>query len=327
MAERDLYGALGLKRGASDTEIKKSYRKLARELHPDRNPGNATAEERFKEVAYAYQVLSDAKKRKLYDEFGEVGLKEGFDPETFRQYRAWQNAGSTASGGGRGFQGMDEYTSSRGASGGFTFNLDDLLGGRGLNDLFGTRRNRVTRGADLQSEVTLDFVEALKGTEKELAFGGGAAATSPRAVKVRLPAGVKDGGKVRLKGQGAPGPNGGRPGDLILTIHVREHPHFWRQDDDLHLNLPVTALEAYQGSKVRVPTMEGEVTLRIPPGTQSGAKLRLRGKGPPKRGGERGDLIVEVQVRLPEGKTKQIEELLEKLQAEYPADLRADIRL
>lgn len=337
MADKDLYAVLGLSKGASDTDIKKAYRKLARELHPDRNPDNPEAEERFKEVGHAYQVLSDPDKRKLYDEFGEIGLREGFDPDAYRQYQRWQHTGGSPGAQG-GFRVEDIFGGRATGGQGFRFNLDDLFGGLGgagaggaepFGGFGGRRWSRAPqKGRDLESEVRIGFVEALKGTEREMSFSMPGSADGHKTLKVRVPAGVKDGDRIRLKGQGMPGPAGGEPGNLVLTVHVQEHPHFWREDDDLHVNLPVTVIEAYRGAKVQVPTLEGEVTLTIPPGTQSGQTLRLRGKGAPNKRGGRGDLFAHVHVRLPDrgSHAKTVEEHLEKAAAEQP-NPRADLQL
>jgi curved DNA-binding protein len=331
MADRDLYAVLGLSKGASDAEIKKAYRKLARELHPDRNPNDPRAEERFKEVSEAYQVLSDSKKRKLYDEFGEVGLKEGFDPEAYRQYQRARRGGfGRRAGPGAGFRGGVEDIFG-GAGAGVEFDLEDLFGGRGgVGDMFGGRgrtRARRAKGSDLHSEVTLEFAEALRGCERDLSFRAPGTKEGLRSLRARIPAGAKDGDRIRLRGQGMEPPGGGAPGDMVLTVHVRDHPHFSRDGDDLHLSLPVTAAEAYRGARVGVPTPDGEVTLRIPAGTQGGSKLRLRGKGAPNRKGGRGDLIAHVQVQLPPGGDQETEELLEKIEERYSGSPRAGLAL
>jgi DnaJ-class molecular chaperone len=324
-ATRDLYAVLGLNKAASDADIKKAYRTLARELHPDRNPGNTEAEERFKQVGSAYQVLSDPDKRKLYDEFGEAGLREGFDPEAYRKYQQWH-------GGGReGVRVEDLFGGAGRGRQGFRVSLDDLFGGfgqgtegGGVGDFFGgfgRRRRPPARGADLRSDVTVDLSEALRGAQKELSFSVPGAPGGVRTLKVRIPAGVRDGERIRLRDQGMSAQGGGEPGDLLLTVHVRSHPHFWREGNDLHLNLPVTALEAYRGARVPVPTVDGEVTLTVPPGTQSGSKLRLRGKGAPDRAGGRGDLYVHVHVRLPERedpRASEVEAVLEQLSEGQP---------
>jgi len=336
MADRDLYALLGVSRGASADEIKKAYRKLARELHPDRNPGNKKAEDRFKDVSFANDVLSDPAKRKLYDEFGEIGLREGFSPDAHRQYRAWQQQGGAPSGGGAvDFQELLRRAAARqqqqqGTSQTFSGSLEDLFGG-GLDDLLGgatgRRRGgrRATRGSDVESRIRIGFVESLRGGEHELAFD--APGAGHRTVKVRIPAGVADGGKVRLRGQGLPGARGGDAGDMLLTIEVEPHPCFHRAGDDLHVELPVTVGEALRGAKVRVPTLDGDVTVRVPPRSQGGARLRLRGKGVARRDGTRGDLIAELAVRLPDGGGERVERLVDELEREYTHDVRADLKL
>ena len=331
MADRDLYSILGVAKDAKTDQIKKAYRKLAREHHPDRNPDNPASADRFKDVSRAYEVLSAPKKRKLYDEFGEVGLKDGFDAEAYRQYQAWQRAGG---GRGRGpVAGPDEIFAQGGGRGGsFSFNLEDLLGGR-LDDLLGNlgasrgARPRSRKGPDLESELRISFAEAVRGVEKGLTLAEPGERGKPRTIKVRIPAGVEDGDRVRLRGQGGRTPAGGEPGDLVLRVRVAEHPHFWRMGADLHLDLPVTPVEAYEGRKVLVPTIDGEVSLTIPAGAQGGTKLRLRGKGVPRREGGRGDLIVHVEIHLPPGRSKKTSELLEALETEYEANPRADLTL
>lgn len=328
MAERDLYKILGVPKDANADVIKKAYRKLARDLHPDRNPGNKQAEERFKDVAHANEILSDSKKRALYDEFGEVALREGFDVDNARRYKSWQQGG-----------GGESYSSSfedifggrpSQDGGGFSFNIEDLLGGRGVGDMFGRgRRSNVRRpgkGADQQASITVSFVEALRGTEKELLLQR--PGEQGRTLRARIPAGVSDGGKLRLKGQGAPGQDGGPGGDLILTVHVESHPYFRREGHDLHVNLPVTIPEAWLGAKVRVPTLDGEVSLTIPPRTQSGSTLRLKGKGIPSRGeAAGGDLYVHVMIEVPRGSNATMDELAPQLSEAYSGDIREKVRL
>jgi curved DNA-binding protein len=300
----NLYEALGVPKTASKEELRKAYRKLARELHPDRNPGDKSAEERFKSIAYAYDVLSDEKKRELYDEFGEVGLREGFDPERYRQAKQWEHVGRGRPGvnGGDFFPGGVE-----------AFDLNDLFGGGGgpFGQRFRPRAPR--RGPDLEASVRVSFDEALRGVERELELTHDG---ERKSFTARIPAGVRDGGKVRLRGQGGVGSAGGSPGDLLLTVHVDPHPFFTREGEDLRLVLPVKALEAYAGAKVAVPTPDGTVTVRVPPRTQSGAKLRLRGKGVT-RGGTTGDLIVEVSIVLPSGDEPEVEESLRALEPHY----------
>jgi curved DNA-binding protein len=330
MAE-DLYGVLGVPKGADADTIKKSYRKMAKELHPDKNPGNKKAEERFKTVNHAFDVLSDAKKRALYDEFGEEGLREGFDADRVRAYKQWsqqQGAGGGANGrvgGGGGVRLEDLFGGATTQSeGGF----GDLFG-----DLFGRQGRRAQRGpspgADLESTVSIDFASAVRGTSLELrphlpgAVGGTGGESAP--VTVRIPQGAQDGSRVRIAGQGAPSPSGGPNGDLLLTIHVEPHPFFRRDGDDLHLDLPITVAEAYKGAKVKVETFAGPVSLKVPPRTQSGAVVRLRGKGVTKKG-KTGDLYVHFMVQVPTSDTPDVRDAIEKLAAAQPEDPRKDIR-
>lgn len=322
MAE-DLYAVLGVPRGAESDAIKKAYRKLAQKLHPDKNPGNKQAETKFKAVNQAYDVLSDDKKRKLYDEFGDEGLREGFDPERVRAYKSWssrQGGEGPRAGGGGGF-------------GGQPINIEDLFsgavpGGQAGGDIFGDlfgRSQRRTRGpmkgSDLESSITVDFASAVKGTTLELRLREGGP-----PMTVRIPPGASEGSRVRIPGQGSQSPNGGPPGDLLLEIHVEPHPLFRREGDDLHVDVPITVAEAFKGAKVKVPTAEGSVTLKVPEGTQSAAKLRLRGKGVARKGKPPGDLYVHFLVRIPTARTAEVEELIDKLAALDQEDPRADLK-
>jgi curved DNA-binding protein len=321
MAE-DLYALLGVPKDADADAIKKVYRKLAAKLHPDRNPGNAKAEERFKKVNHAYDVLGDAKKRKLYDEFGEDGLRDGFDAERVRAYRDWSARQ------GRGGSGPGD-----GSIGGGTVDLEDLLGASGgqggFADLFGdlvgrSRRQRgPSKGPDLESEITIDFPAAVRGTTLELRPQGQVGTP----VTVRIPPGAAEGSRVRIPGQGGPSNNGGARGDLVLNVHVTPHPYFRREGDDLHLDLPVTIAEAYHGGRVRVPTVEGAVTLKVPERTQSGQVVRLRGKGVAMKGRTAGDLFVHFMVQVPKDEGAEVAELVDKLAAFQPDDPRKDIEL
>jgi DnaJ-class molecular chaperone len=318
MADRDLYKVLGVSRSASPEEIKKAYRSLAKELHPDRNPGDKAAEERFKDVSSAYAVLSDPEKRKLYDEFGEMGLREGFDPAAY--HAATQGAG--------GFGGFDFGDIFGGAQGGragaqhFEFNLEDLFGGRGRRGVEYARRPR--RGADLQSEVTVDFRDAVLGCTKELSVRS---AEGEKTIKVRIPPGVRSEGKIRLRGQGGKGGDGGPDGDLLLKVHVRKHPYFSIRGKQLHVRVPVTPLEAYGGAKVSIPTPQGSVQLSIPAGSKNGAKLRLRGKGIERKDKTRGDLIAQLELVLPSRRSAEVEEALRTLQDAFDADPREGLDL
>ncbi len=319
---QDLYATLGVPRDADGDAIKKAYRKLAGELHPDQNPGDKKKEERFKLVNHAYEVLHNAKKRKLYDEFGEDGLREGFDAEKARAYKAWsaRQAYAGRAGGGTPY----------GSSG--AVDLDDLFqgggGGGNFGDLFGDligrqRRRGPVKGADLESEVTIDFASAVRGATLELHPAGSDGAP----VTVRIPAGADEGSRVRIAGHGAPSNSGGPKGDLVLTIHVTAHPHFRREGDDLHLDLPVTVAEAFHGAKVRVPTVDGTVAMKVPPHTQSGSTVRLRGKGVARKGRDAGDLYVHFLVRLPTEGGAELDDAINRLAAFQSDDPRQDIKL
>lgn len=316
----DLYSVLGVARGADADAIKKAYRKLAKDLHPDRNPGNKGAEARFKKVNHAFDVLSDAKKRKLYDEFGEDGLREGFDADRVRQYKEWSSRNRGAGPGRGGFDG--------------TVSIEDLFGGQpgqsggGIGDMFGDLFGRARRGRgpmkgpDLESEITIDFHSAVRGTTLELRPHG----LEGEPVTVRIPAGAAEGSRVRIGGQGGPSPNGGPSGDLVLHIHVHPHHFFRREGDDLHVDVPITIAEAFRGAKVKVPTIDGAVQLKVPERTQSGSVVRVRGKGVAKKGKEAGDLYVHFMVRVPTESTPEIERAIDALAAQSGDDLRRDLK-
>lgn len=318
MAE-DLYAILGVPKNAEADVVKKAYRKLAGKLHPDKNPGDAKIEARFKQVNHAYEVLGDAKKRQLYDEFGEDGLREGFDPERVRAYKDWSSRQARSRTG-------------RPDDAGGAVNLEDLFGGApsgGMGDLFGDLMGRARRskgpskGPDLESEVTIDFASAVRGATLELRPQG----VVGEPVTVRIPPGANEGSRVRIPQQGAPSSNGGPRGDLLLSVHVTPHPYFRREGDDVHLDLPITIAEAYHGAKVRVPTFEGAVTLKVPPGSQSGQSVRLRGKGVARKGHPVGDLYVRFMVQIPKGEGGDVGALIDRLAELQTEDPRAHIEL
>jgi curved DNA-binding protein len=301
---RDLYAELGVSKTASPEEIKKAYRARAAKLHPDKHPGDHAAEERFKQMSAAYTVLSDAKKRKLYDEFGEQGLREGFNPDAARAY-------TRSAGGGMNF----EEVFSRGGP---------TAGGAGFGDLFGDLfAGRGSRGRrrppDVQSEIKIEFASAVSGAELELSLDGGS-----RTVKVRIPKGTADGDRLRVAGAGS---SDSRlpPSDLVLTVRVKPHPFFSRDGLDLTVDLPISVKEAYFGAKVEVPTPSGPVTLKVPAHAQSGQLLRLRDKGVA-RGQETGDLYVRFLVKMPSVETPALAELIEQVGEFETRDLRADLK-
>jgi curved DNA-binding protein len=308
---KDFYDVLGVSKTASVDEIKRAYRKLAAQLHPDRNPGKADVEARFKEVNRANQVLSDPKQRGLYDEFGEEGLREGFDPEQARAFKRYR-----AQAGGRGGGGGIPADFFGGGAGGEFVDLNDLMGnvfGR-RGSPFGGARPGPRRGADLESSITIDFASAVRGATLRMQPRG----PEDEPITVRIPPGAEDGGRVRIAGQGAPGAMGGPPGDLILTIHVTPHPRFRREGDDLHLDLPVTPGEAFRGEKVKVPTAEGAVLVKLPARSQSGQSVRVKGKGVSRKGKAPGDLYVRLLVQLPteDGAEAAIEQLDKMIQGD-----------
>ncbi|MCS7480790.1 molecular chaperone DnaJ [Umezawaea endophytica] len=362
--EKDFYRELGVSSDASADEIKKAYRKLAREMHPDANPGDAKAEARFKAVSEANGVLSDPAKRKQYD-------------EARRLYGSGGGFGGGGFGSGRGGFDVNDLFNRAGGAGGAqqgAGGLGDLLGGL-FNRRGGTASSatRPRRGEDVETDVRIDFTEAVKGatvpmrlsspaacgtcngsgakpgtvphtcvncggaglvTRSQGAFafsepcpdcrgtgriiddpcpecGGDGVSTKTRTLTIRIPAGVDDGQRIRLAGQGEPGRNNGPTGDLFVRVHVNPHPFFGRSGNDLTLNVPVSFAELALGTTLTVPTLEGKVTLKVPPGTASGRILRAKGKGIEKRDGKVGDLLITLQVAVPNNMDAQAKEALE----------------
>lgn len=294
----NLYDELGVGRTASQEEIKRAYRRLAAQYHPDRNPHDKRAEERFKAINRAHQVLGDKEKRELYDEFGDMALREGFDARAARAYNRIKTPFHTTTNG----------------AGGAGFRFEDILGGRNgnLGDLFGEvfrsqARRRAVKGSDIESEVSVDLVGAIRGSEVTLRTKDG------QELTVRIPPGAGDGDKVRVAGRGMPGQNGGEPGDLVLKVRLQPHPHFEREGLDLKLDLPITPREAHEGSKVTVPTPNGEVTLKVPKGAQSGQVVRLKAQGVSKKD-KTGDLYVRFLVRLPSRDSSRVARAIEALE-------------
>jgi molecular chaperone DnaJ len=347
--KRDYYEILGVQRGATEQEIKSAYRKLALQFHPDRNPNNPDAEEKFKECSEAYAILADSEKREMYNRFGHAGVGAaapgGFDASVFQDF---------------------------GDIFGEFFGFGDLFGGGRSGG-----RTRAQRGADLREDITIEFEEAAFGVEKQITYrkhelcekcngsgsaqgkapascrtcggrgqvryqqgffsiartcstchGAGSVISDPctncrgegrvvqqKTIDAKIPAGVEDGTRIRFTGVGEAGVHGGPPGDLYLVLRVKQHAFFERQGNDLYCVVPISYTQAAVGTEIQVPTLEGEQTLKIPEGTQSGTVLKLRGKGVPVLNGHgKGNLFVEVRVQTPTKLTKRQRELLQELQ-------------
>jgi curved DNA-binding protein len=325
-ATKDYYKILGVEKSASTEDIKKAFKKLARKYHPDFNPGNKEAERKFKEVNEANGVLSDPEKRKRYDEFGEAGLREGFDPNQARQWEQWAKHGGFARGGGGAPGGFEFHFGGPGGEGGGVF--EDLFsafrGGMGGATEAG-RRRRARKGEDVEAEIEVDLLDAVRGATTALQLDRG---HGPERVEVKIPAGVRDGQKIRLSALGGEGAGGAAAGDLYIRVKVRPHRFLSRRGDDLVLDVPVTIAEAIAGGSITIPTPHGEhATVKIPPGTSSGQTLRLRGLGVKRKGAEPGDLLVRILVKVPKRGEGDAQELAKKLDAFYDGDVRADLRL
>src|SRR6185436_20889561 len=303
---KDLYKILGVAEDADAESIKKRYRKLAKEYHPDATGGDKKKTERFKEIGEAYGILGDDKKRREYDRLkhspmGADGMPQGFDPDTFAQ----------AFGGAGGFRGGNVHVSGDFSDLGDVFS--SLFGGQmGTNPFGGARvRTRTPRGNDLVGRLEVSFAEAALGTRRTVRSGSG------EQLEVQVPPGVDTGGRLRLVGHGGAAPKGGQPGDLHLEIVVTPDAHLRRNGEDVEIDLPLSVGEAMLGTKVNVPTVDGSVLLTIPPGTSSGAKLRLRGKGVKRSDGSRGDQIGYVQIVIPkipaeDSETRKLAEELDR---------------
>jgi molecular chaperone DnaJ len=358
--KRDYYEVLGIARGASDQEIKSAYRKLALQYHPDRNPNNPDAEEKFKECSEAYAILADSDKRALYDRFGHAGVggaAGGFDATAFQDF---------------------------GDIFGEFFGFGDLFGGGSSR-----RRSRAQRGADLREDITLEFEDAAFGTETKVNVrrhelcescqgsgaapgktpvtcrscggkgqvryqqgffsiartcptcqGAGSVITDPcpsckgearvlkqKTVEVKVPAGVEHGTRIRFNGYGEAGAFGGPPGDLYVVLHVKEHAFFEREGNDLHCVIPISFTQAALGAEIEVPTLEGQHTLKVPEGTQSGTTLRIRNRGVPILNGHgKGDLFVEVRVQTPAKLNKRQREIFQELESSLRVENRPERR-
>jgi DnaJ-class molecular chaperone len=323
---RDPYEVLGVSKGASETEIKSAYRRLAKKLHPDANKHDPKAASRFAELNAAYEIAGDEKKRKAFDN-GEI------DAEGKPRFRGFEGFGAQPGGGARpgaghfesftfGSDGFQRATG--GGGGGFEEILRNMFGGatRGAARGFGTQFEPEDFGAprtgqDLHADMTISLPEAAKGTKTRVHLPTG------KDVEVKIPAGLISGQSIRLKGQGWPSA-AGKAGDALITVHVAPHPLFKPDGADLRLDLPITLYEAALGGKVRVPTLDGAVELALPPGTNSGRTFRLKGKGLKAKSGA-GDLLATVRIMLPERADDEFEELMRKWREGKPYDPRKDL--
>ena len=307
MAEKDYYDLLGVKKTATDEELKKAYRNLAKKFHPDKNKGNKDAENKFKEISEAYAVLSDREKRDHYDRLGKEAFHAG-------------GAGGQPFGG-AGFGGFDfsQFTEQFGGARSRRPSGRKAAGGGGFTDIFSELfgGGEPQRGGDIEAETTIDFRDAVLGTTLELQLPSG-------STKVRIPEGVSDSQKLRLRGKGQS--SAGGAGDLNLTVRVRPHPLFERRGDDIHIDLPVTVAEALRGGEIEVPTIRGNVRARIPAGTQAGQTFRLSGKGVKKKGVAYGDHYYRVQVVLPREAGPDALEAADVIEKYYKESPRASLK-
>lgn len=375
---KDYYKILGLDKNAGKDQIKKAYRKLAREYHPDVNPGNKEAEAKFKDISAAYGCLGDDEKRKLYDEFGEEGLRAGFDTENARKYKEWQSQKQKT-----GFGQEEEF--------GRYHSYEDIFG-----DIFsssfgkgGYQTSSPIRGRDIEHDMTIDLVSALKGFQTRLSIqrmtacnrcngsgfdmssnvrscpacggsgrlnvaegpiqftkpcpqcnghgqigetcgqcAGNGSVPGTENIKITIPKGVKEGSKVRVAGKGEPGMNKGPAGDLYIITHIKSHKFLKRDGDNLLMDLPITISEAVNGGEVNVPTIEGSLKLKIPPKSQNGQTLRLKGKGAFNlKTKKNGDLMVKLSVRVPQTDDENAMEMARNMNSYYKGNLRKDIRI
>ena len=292
MANRDYYELLGVKKDATPEEIKKSYRKLAVKYHPDKNPGDKQAEERFKEISEAYAVLCDPEKRKQYDQFGSDGFHQKFSQEDI-------------------FRGADVNDLFRDMGFGGNDVFSRIFGGKGGRSGFGGFRQGARKGEDLAMEVYVTLREAALGGEKRVGFQHGG---QREELSLKIPVGIEDGAQLRLKGKGSPGSGGGPNGDIYLTIKVGKDLEFTREGDDLVVERQIRFSEAALGTSLDVPTLDTPKRIKVPAGVQSGTKIRLKGCGVPHRSGSgKGDLYVKIEVKVPELMTREQKKLLEKL--------------
>ncbi|MFH0793660.1 MAG: J domain-containing protein [bacterium] len=325
---KDYYEVLGVDRKASGKEIRTAFRKLARKYHPDVNPGNKKAEEKFKEINEANEVLSDAEKRKRYDQLG-ANWKNGMD---FAPPPGWENVRFDFHTGASG-QRSGSFSSLGGESP-FSDFFETLFGGGGFGQkpfeggAFGNfdqdafAQGAFAGGQDVEAELTISLEEAHRGAKKSITLQSSEPGTAPRRYDVKIPSGITEGQKIRLAGQGRGHPRSRRAGDLYLKIHIAPHPHFRLEGSDLTIEVPIAPWEAALGAKVSVPTLDGPADLKIPSGVSSGQRLRLKEKGLSKRGGGRGDLFAHLKIVVPKQLTDQERKLYEQLSKSSDFDPR-----
>ncbi|MBU4054243.1 MAG: J domain-containing protein [Proteobacteria bacterium] len=374
---KDFYEVLGVSKTATKEDIKKAYRKLARKWHPDINPGDKSAEQTFKEISGAYDCLGNEEKRKLYDEFGEDGLKSGFDAENARKYRDWGAGGQQGETAARDFGRYHSYEDIFG----------DLFGFQGQGTGFESPVS--AKGRDMEYEMSVDLVSALKGFETEIALnlakpcsachgagtdihtqpvscpsckgsgrvnvaegplhftktcpqcggrgatgkicpqcGGTGRSSQTERIKVNIPKGVKEGSRVRVSGKGEPGFNGGESGDLYLILRLKPHPFLERKGDDLTMDIPITVYEAMAGGAITVPTLEGQVKVKIPPKSQNGRVLKLKEKGADNtKTGKKGNLLIRLIIKVPETDDQEMLDLVKRTESLYKTDVRSGIQI
>ncbi|MBI2824194.1 MAG: J domain-containing protein [Planctomycetia bacterium] len=318
----DFYKTLEVAREASQADIQKAYRRLARKYHPDMNPDDKTAKKKFQEVQAAFDVLNDSKKREMYDRYGSA-----FESAAGAQPGAtWHTAGGPEA---EDFD-FSQFFGERfgagdaGSAGGFADIFGQFGRGRAGTQSRRTRTPPRERGADVEHTIEIPFNTAILGGQSQIGVRRASGKTD--TINVKIPAGIEDGKRIRLRGQGEPGVNDGPPGDILLTVRVAQHPSFRRRGDDLEVRVPVTMAEAAEGAKVDVPAPKGTVAVRVPPRSSSGTRLRIKGHGVARAGKTAGDLYAELLIVLPKGLSDEEVQQIRDIDQRHPSNPRADLR-